>query len=87
MERMESERRSGSYSLAVVRAFLKCMDLIRAAPSTQSLRGFKSRRLEKLRGSRSHQYSMRLNDQWRLILEIEDGDEPTATVIEIDDYH
>lgn len=88
LERMDRERRGdGSFELAVVRAFLKCMDLIRAAPNTQALRAFKSRRLEKLKGNRSHQHSMRLNNQWRLILEIEDGDEPTATIVEIDDYH
>lgn len=85
---MERERRGdGSYSVAIVRAFLMCMDLIRSSPNTQVLRAFKSRRLEKLKGSRGHQHSMRLNDQWRLILELEDGEEPTATIVEIDDYH
>ena len=31
----------------------------------------KSMRFEKLKGARSHQFSLRLQDQWRLILEIE----------------
>jgi toxin HigB-1 len=48
----------------------------------------KSLHFEKLKGSRDHQHSMRLNDQWRLIVEL-DGKAPnkTVVVIGIEDYH
>jgi Txe/YoeB family toxin of Txe-Axe toxin-antitoxin module len=48
----------------------------------------KSLRFEKLKGKRDHQRSMRINDQWRLILEIE-GTAPKKTVriVGIEDYH
>jgi plasmid maintenance system killer protein len=43
---------------------------------------------EKLKGNRSHQYSMRLNDQWRLILEIKTASPKNiVVVIDIVDYH
>ncbi|MFL6261835.1 MAG: type II toxin-antitoxin system RelE/ParE family toxin [Thermoanaerobaculia bacterium] len=41
-------------------------------------------RLERLRGDRSGQYSIRINDQWRICFEWSDGD---AHEVEIADYH
>jgi len=41
-------------------------------------------RLEKLSGNRAGQYSVRINDQWRLCFEWRDGD---AYEVEITDYH
>jgi proteic killer suppression protein len=48
----------------------------------------KSLRFEKLKGDRSHQHSVRLNDQWRMILEFE-GEAPNKrlVVVGIEDYH
>jgi proteic killer suppression protein len=48
----------------------------------------KSLHFEKLKGNRSQQYSMRLNEQWRLIVEIK-GNAPNKViaVISIEDYH
>ena len=41
-------------------------------------------RLEKLRGNRVGQHSIRLNDQWRICFRWADGD---AYEVEIVDYH
>ena len=69
-------------------AFFSLMARIDAAIDERDLRQFKSRRLEKLKGDRAGQYSMRLNDQWRLILEItEDEQGKLLHVIDIADYH
>ncbi len=46
-------------------------------------------RFEKLKGKRAHQRSLRINSQWRLIIElreIEDGNK-VAVMIAIEDYH
>jgi len=43
-----------------------------------------SNRLEKLRGDRAGQWSIRVNDQWRICFEWRDGD---AYAVEIVDYH
>jgi toxin HigB-1 len=48
----------------------------------------KSWHYEKLEGSRSHQRSIRLNDQWRLIIEIiERKPSNIIEIIGIEDYH
>jgi toxin HigB-1 len=64
------------------------MWIIRNAVDERDLRELKSAHFEKLVGDREGQYSMRLNDQWRLILEIE-GKAPKkkVTIVEIADYH
>lgn len=41
-------------------------------------------RLEKLSGNRAGQYSIRINDQWRICFIWKDGD---AYDVEITDYH
>mgnify|MGYP002813323359 CR=1 FL=1 len=61
---------------------------IRNAVDERDLRELKSAHFEKLVGDRKGQYSMKLNDQWRLILAIE-GKAPNkkVTIVEIADYH
>jgi proteic killer suppression protein len=43
-----------------------------------------SNRLEALHGDRDGQWSIRINDQWRICFRFEDGD---AFEVEIVDYH
>jgi len=43
-----------------------------------------SNHLEKLSGDRQEQYSIRINQQWRLCFKFEDGN---AFNVEISDYH
>jgi len=54
------------------------------ATSIDDLRLPPSNRLEKLSGNRREQYSIRINQQWRLCFEFENGD---AFDVEIIDYH
>lgn len=64
------------------------MGWIRAAQDERDLRQMRSLHFEKLRGDRSHQYSMRVNDQYRLIVEIErTGGRSKIVLVEIIDYH
>jgi proteic killer suppression protein len=79
---------SGSFCDAVVRSFRKRVMAIVNAQDERVFYQMKSLHYEKLKGNRSHQSSMRLNDQWRLILEVE-GKAPkkTVVVIDIEDYH
>lgn len=84
---VESEFSAG-FGSDVVRAFRKVMQLISAARDERDLRQFKSRRFEKLKGERAHQHSLRLNDQWRLIVEVrKDADGNVILVVDIEDYH
>ena len=64
------------------------MQQIRAADTEMDLYAMNSLRLEKLKGKRKHQHSMRLNDQWRLILEFREGTpNRKLLIVGIEDYH
>lgn len=79
---------TGGYSPAIVSAFRKRMQHIRNAVDERDFYGMKSLHFEKLKGNRSHQHSIRLNDQWRLIIELDKEVKPTKVIIiGIEDYH
>ncbi len=83
-----STRLDGEYQAGIVKAFRRRMQQIRAALDERDFYDQKSLRFEKFKGSRGHQHSMRLNDQWRLILEFKrDGFHKVVMVICIEDYH
>lgn len=58
--------------------------IIHAAVSLHDLKAPPGNRLEPLKGKRSHQHSIRINDQWRICFRWEDGN---AYEVEIIDYH
>ena len=75
-------------SRAVVRAFRKRVQFIRAATDEREFYAMKSLHFEKLKGDRSHQRALRLNKQWRFILEIKKtGTRRVVVVVQIEDYH
>lgn len=57
---------------------------IDSAETLESLRSPPGNRLEVLRGDRAGQYSIRVNDQWRVCFRFDGGD---AFDVEIVDYH
>jgi len=65
------------------RAFMK-LNALDAALSVQDLRHPPSNRLEALRGDRKGQWSIRINDRWRICFEWIDDH---AENVEILDYH
>jgi proteic killer suppression protein len=79
---------TGGYQPAIVKAFRKRMQVIRAAKDERDLYAMKGYHFEKLKGDRSHQHSLRLNAQMRLIVEIRRGNPKNKlVVINIEDYH
>ena len=78
----------GEYGESVIERYRSRINLIRCAPDERDFYALKSLHFERLSGNRSHQYSMRLNQQWRLILEFDGkGSEKTVTIVDIEDYH
>jgi proteic killer suppression protein len=63
---------------------MRKLEWLNAAQNVADLRIPPGNRLEKLAGDRAGQYSIRINDQWRLCFEWRDGD---AWCVEIADYH
>ncbi len=58
--------------------------MLHAVADLRDLRVPQSNRLEKLRGAREGQYSIRVNDQYRICFTWRSGD---AYQVEIVDYH
>ena len=89
LRRLEADPRfTADLDAAVVKAFRKRMQFIRAAVDERAFRAMKSLHYEKLQGDRAGQCSMRLNDQWRLILRIrQESDGKCVVVVSIIDYH
>ena len=63
---------------------LRKLRMLDAASRIETLRVPPGNRLEKLKGDRAGQHSIRINDQWRLCFE---WNEPYADNVEIVDYH
>jgi proteic killer suppression protein len=79
---------NGRLGLNVASAFQTLMLNIRAADNENDLRAMKSLHFEKLKGKRQHEYSMRVNKQFRLIFQIEKVDRRNQLVItDLEDDH
>lgn len=68
----------------VQRAALRKLVILDAAESLQDLRVPPGNRLEKLKGARLGQHSIRINDQWRICFHWTTGGPED---VEITDYH
>jgi len=83
----ETEKGKEKHPPEVVTAFFELTGRIRNSTSLNTLRNHKGARLEKLTGRRN-EYSMRLNRQFRLIVEFEEHEGETWVIIlKIEDYH
>ena len=72
----------------VIKAARRKLEVIRAATDERTLRNWKSLHYEKLKGDRKGQKSIRINEQWRLVFDLNtDTNPPTLTVLGIEDYH
>ena len=88
LERLETD--SGfmaGFDASVVKIYRARMQLIRAAADERAFYALKSLHFEKLRGRRSHERSMRLNKQFRLVLRFEESADKIVVIVSIEDYH
>jgi proteic killer suppression protein len=69
---------------AIERAARRKLEMLDAATSLADLSQIPGNRLEALKGDRAGQYSIRVNDQWRICFEWAEGD---SFNVEIVDYH
>ena len=69
---------------AIERQALRKLDMLDAAPDIRTLSTLPGNRLERLKGDRKEQYSIRINDQWRICFEWRDGHAYKAEIV---DYH
>ena len=83
-ERIYERRFSRKLPHDIQEIALRKMRMINNAVSINDLRIPPANRLEKLEKDRTGQYSIRINDQWRICFKWKDGD---AYDVEITDYH
>lgn len=83
-ERIFARQRSRRLPQDIQRIALRKLRMLNRAVTLNDLRVPPANRLEKLVGNRAGQYSIRINDQWRICFAWQDGD---AYDVEIVDYH
>lgn len=83
-ERIYQRQRSRKLPPDIQQTALRKLRMINHSISINDLRVPPANRLEKLSGDREGQYSIRINDQWRICFEWKSGD---ALNVEITDYH
>jgi toxin HigB-1 len=83
-ERVFLREAVSKFSQDICRKALRKLLLLDAAERLADLRVPPGNQLEKLAGDRKGQYSIRINDQWRICFHWEGGD---AVDVEIVDYH
>jgi proteic killer suppression protein len=75
---------SKKFPSSIRRAALRKLRMLNQARNLNDLRVPPGNRLELLKGDRTGQMSIRINDQWRICFEWHDND---AYAVEIVDYH
>ncbi|MDI6753938.1 MAG: type II toxin-antitoxin system RelE/ParE family toxin [Thermodesulfobacteriota bacterium] len=83
-EKVFGRQRSRRLPTEIQQVALRKLRMLNNAVSLNDLRIPPANRLEKLSGNRVGQYSLRINDQWRICFEWREGD---AFNVEITDYH
>jgi len=83
-EKIWNQEYSKKFSESIQRIALRKLFMIQRAKELKDLMIPPANRLEKLKGDRKNQYSIRINDQYRICFQWEDSN---AYEVEILDYH
>jgi toxin HigB-1 len=83
-QKIFERQRSRKLPSDIQQVALRKLRMLNRAETLQDLRVPPANRLERLVGDREGQYSIRVNDQWRICFEWQDGN---ALDVEIVDYH
>jgi proteic killer suppression protein len=83
-EKIFHRKRSRKLPHDIQQTALRKLRMLNRSQNIRDLRVPPSNRLEKLSGDRAGQYSIRINDQWRICFIWRDGD---VHEVEIVDYH
>lgn len=83
-QKIFERQRSRKLPSEIQQVALRKLRMLNRAETLQDLRVPPGNRLERLTGNREGQYSIRINNQWRICFKWEEGD---AIDVEIVDYH
>lgn len=88
LQRLAKGEGDGAFQTGIGKIFRRRIQTIAAATDERTFYQLRSLHFEKLKGDRSHERSMRLNEQWRLIVEIQENDGGNKVIVKgIEDYH
>jgi len=90
LERLEFDPKfTANLAQGLVKAYRKKIQAIRAADDERDLYTQRSNNFEELQGKRKGQYSIRLNNQFRLVFEFSQttSSQKKVVVVKIEDYH
>ena len=74
--------------VAVIKSVRRKLTVLRAATDERTLREWKSLHYEKLHGDMEGYRSIRVNDKYRIVLQIDTEANPNVlTIFSIEDYH
>jgi proteic killer suppression protein len=68
----------------IIHQALRKLEQINSAGATEDLMTFPGNRFESMKGKMKGKYSIRINDQWRIVFSFAEGD---AYDVEVTDYH
>ena len=83
-QNLYENERSRKFPKAVCKIVIRKLDYLNSAVKSEDLKAPPANRLEELKGKDKGKYSIRVNDQYRLVFKFEEGD---AFDVEIIDYH
>ncbi len=83
-QKIFERQRSRKLPSDIQQVALRKLRMLNRSQTLQELRIPPANRLERLSGDCDGQYSIRINDQWRICFDWQDGD---AMNVEIVDYH
>ena len=83
-QKIFERQRSRKLPSDIQQVALRKLRMLNRSQALQELRIPPANWLERLSGDRDGQYSIRINDQWRICFDWQDGD---AMNVEIVDYH
>jgi toxin HigB-1 len=83
-EKIFNRQRSKKLPADIQQIALRKLRMLNRATTLQDLLIPPANRLERLKGDRNEQYSIRINSQWRICFEWQEGN---ALNVEIVDYH
>ena len=83
-QKIFERQRSRKLPSDIQQVALRKLRMLNRAETLQDLRVPPANRLEHLVGNRNGQHSIRINDQWRICFEWQEGD---SLNVEIVDYH
>lgn len=89
LERLEKDPAFNmGFAENIVKGYRKVMGVLRAVKHERELANWRSLNFKRMKGKRQDEWSVRINDQWRLILDVEQGPEGSKLITKkIEDPH